>query len=213
MVHLRADRRGFLTPKRLLNFITLGCFGRVHWNLVVSGGVRKEGLQAVVIGMRDGIELMRMAAGASVGHRHERRTNGIGDVVQNFLAALLKNARVTLIGVISIEGRCDPGLWIVRPQFVARDLFFYETIVGLVIVKRFDHVVAITPRILPRFVALEAFTFGVTRYIEPVAAPSLPIMRRSQQAVYNLVVSFGRLVRDKSINFFRRWRQPRSNRK
>ena len=96
---------------------------------------------------------------------------------------------------------------IVGPEFVARDLLLHKAVVGLVFVERFDDVIAVAPGVGAGLVALEAFAFGVAGEIEPVACPAFAVMRRGEQAIDNLFISFGRLVGHKGVDFFRRGRK------
>ena len=47
----------------------------------------EEGLQLVVVLLQNRIEFVIVAAGTAVGHAHENGAHGIGDIVQNLLAA------------------------------------------------------------------------------------------------------------------------------
>ena len=83
---------------------------------------------------------------------------------------------------------------IVRIQLVARDLLLDEAVVGLVLVERLDHVIAIAPDVGPRLIALEAFAIGVARQVQPVPRPALAVVRRGEQAVDHFLERIGRGV-------------------
>src|SRR5215471_18774897 len=104
--------------------------------MIVGRGVGEKRLEAVIVGLQDGVELVIVAARAAVGQAEVNGRGGVGDVVKNLLTALLEHAGVALIGIVTVERRRDPGRRIVGPQFVARDLLLHEAIVGLVLVQR-----------------------------------------------------------------------------
>ena len=158
--------------------------------------------------MQNRIELVGVAAGAAVSHGQESGADGIGDVVQDLLAALHQVAGVAFIRIVPVESRGDAGLGIVRPQFIAGDLLLDEAVIGLVLVERLDDVIAVAPGIRPRLVALESFAFGVAGEIQPVPRPAFAIVRRSEQAVDHLFVRVGRFVGDEGVDFFGRGGSP-----
>ena len=176
-------------------------------DVIVGRGVGEEGLQPVIIGLQDRVELVIVAARAAVGQAQEDAARRVGDVVQNLLPPLLQIARIALVRIVPAEARRDPRLRTLRPQFVARDLLLHEAVVRLIAIQRIDHVIAIAPGVRPRFVALEALALRVARQVEPVPSPALAVLRRCQQAIHHLRERIRRLVGDKRIDFGRRRRQ------
>src|SRR2546427_219893 len=94
------------------------------------------------------------------------------------LLVICNNAYLFVIRIMTIEGRGGAGVGLVGPKFVAGDLFADEAVVRLVIVERFDDVIAITPGIGSRLVGFEPFAFGVARQIQPMPRPAFAVMRR-----------------------------------
>jgi hypothetical protein len=135
-------------------------------------------LQAVIILVQDGIELVVMAAGAAIGHADEGCAYGVGDFVEVFLAAKEEGLGVALIGEVAEEAGGDYGFGIVGPELVAGDLFMDELVVGLVGVERLDDVVAVAPGVGTGFVGLETVAVGVAGEIEPVASPPPAVVAR-----------------------------------
>src|SRR5581483_11538880 len=104
--------------------------------------VGEEGLQAIVVALENGIELVVVAAGTAEGHADESSRYGIGDVVKQFLAALHQVARVGFVWKVAVEAGSDEGRGIARVEFVAGDLLFYEAVIGLIGVQTIYYVIA-----------------------------------------------------------------------
>ncbi len=145
-----------------------------------------------------------VAAGAGDGEPHEHRGGGIGDVVQDFLAALHQITRVAFVGIMAVKRGGDACVRVVGLQFIASDLFLEEAVVRFVVVERLDDVVAVAPGIRPDFVGLESFALGVAGKVEPVTGPAFAVTSGGEQAVHDLVERFGRVVGEESVHFFRR---------
>src|SRR5439155_24248531 len=103
--------------------------------------------------------------------------DGIGDVIQRFLPPQFDYRLIRLIGEMTIEAYRNPSVEIVRIELISRNLLSNEPIVGLVLIKRVDHVVAITPYIRARLVRLKTVGVGVSCEVQPVPAPALPVLR------------------------------------
>ena len=88
---LRADvGLVFSSQTARLRAVLGDCVGGEHRDVIVGRGVGEEGLEAVVVGLQDRIELVIVAAGAAEGQAEEDRAGGVGDVVEDLLAALLQ---------------------------------------------------------------------------------------------------------------------------
>ena len=200
-----ADVGGLLFPDGALATVFGELIAGQHGDVVVGRGVGEEGLEAVIVGLEDGVEFVIVAACASVRQAHEDGAGGVGHVVENLLAALLEHAGVALVGIVAVEAGGDAGLGTLGPQLVAGDLLFDEAVVGLVGVERLNYVVAVAPGVGARFVGLEAFAFGVAGEVEPVAAPTLAVLRRGEQAIYDFFESLRGVVGEEGVDFFGRW--------
>src|SRR5207244_3725688 len=88
------------------------------------GGEKR--LQAVIVGVQDGIVLVVVAAGTAYRQPKENQPCGIRHVVEVFLAMQLNVLGVVLGGVMAVESRCHQGGLIVRKQLVARQLLQNE---------------------------------------------------------------------------------------
>ena len=82
-------------------------------------------------------------------------------------------------------------------ELVAGDLLLQERVVGFVLIERADHVVAIAPGVGAVVVLLEAARIGVPGDIQPVAAPSLAVVRRGEQRVNQSLPRARGVVREK----------------
>ena len=162
--------------------------------LAVAVDVSQEAEQRVVIGLRNGVELVVVATGASDAQPEEggaRRAQHVVEVVEFRRGGVI---RLIVPDVQSVEAssdetgspfRCEGrfGLEGRFGQFVTRELFSHELIVGLVAVEAVDDVVAVTPGVRLRSVALVPVALGIADQIQPMSSPTLAIMRGLEQAI------------------------------
>ena len=96
-------------------------------------------------------------------------------------------------------------------ELVAGQLLGNEAIERLVLVERGDDVVAIAPLAFAgddeRRVDVEADGVDVAGHVQPVTAPALAEVRRSQQSVDQPLEGVGTLVGDKGLHFLAGGRQ------
>src|SRR5207247_1026486 len=167
----------------------------------------EESLQTVVIRLKNRIELVVVAAGASVRQAHEDSAHGVGDVVQDLLAAEYRVGEVALVRPEAIQTRGYLGRRIARKKLIPGDLLADKTVVGFVGVERLDHIIAIAPHIRARLVAFEAGGVGVASQVKPMTAPALSVLRRGKQPVHNLGESVRGTVGQKRLRLLGGWRQ------
>jgi hypothetical protein len=103
--------------------------------VIVGGGVGEECLQPVIICLQNRIKLMVMAARATVRQPQVNGAGGIGDVVEDFLAALEQVPCVALVGIMTVEACGDARLGARRPELVACYLLLDEAVVRLSLLK------------------------------------------------------------------------------
>ncbi len=96
-------------------------------------------------------------------------------------------------------------------QFVGGELFEDEQVIRLVLVEAADHVIAISPGVevirvfaLPLDVPLGVAVAG---RIQPVPAPSFPVVRRTEQPIDHFVESVGRVIFQEVLDLLPRRRQ------
>src|SRR5439155_19521076 len=77
----------------------------------------------------------------------------------------------------------------------------HKPVVWLVPIECLDRVIAIPPSVGTDLVGLEALAFGKAGEIEPMAAPALAVLRRSQEAVHRLFDCLGRAVGQECVYF------------
>ena len=144
--------------------------------LAVAVDVSQEAEQRVVIGLGNGVELVVVATGASDAQPEEgraRRAKHVVEVVEFRRGGVI---RLIVPDVQSVEAssdetgspfRCEGrfGLEGRFGQFVTRELFSHELIVGLVAVEAGDDVVAVTPGVRLRSVALVPVALGIADQI------------------------------------------------
>ena len=144
--------------------------------LAVAVDVSQEAEQRVVIGLRNGVELVVVATGASDAQPEEggaRRAKHVVEVVEFRRGGVI---RLIVPDVQSVEAssdetgspfRCEGrfGLEGRFGQFVTRELFSHELIVGLVAVEAVDDVVAVTPGVRLGSVALVPVALGIADQI------------------------------------------------
>src|SRR5262249_61382187 len=116
---------------------------------------REKRLDAVVILLRDRVELVVVAAGAPDRDAEEDLRCGVGDVVEDFLPALLQIDCVILVWVVAQKAGGDPRVGVVGVAFVAGNLLGEEAVVGLIVIERLNDVIAVAPGVGPGVVCLE----------------------------------------------------------
>ena len=112
----------------------------------IGDGGLEDGLEAIVVFLRDGIELVVVAAGATDRQTEEDRSSGIHHV-----GALLDEVDVfhfeehVAVGADAVEAGAGARIGVVRVELIAGDLLFGETVIRFVVVEGFDDVVAVAP--------------------------------------------------------------------
>src|ERR1019366_908047 len=116
------------------NILSGGFPGAEAGLIILSGGAVESGsvvalphgskkrLKAVVVGLRDRVELVIVAASASEGHTEKGNAGRIGQIVEDLLAPLFQVGGIVLVGPEPIETRRNKGVRIFRLQLVAGDL-------------------------------------------------------------------------------------------
>ncbi len=150
-----------------------------------TGAVEDAG-QRVVVGGRDRVELVVVAARAAERLAEERAA----DQVELFVDGVEHQLRLVLFGQHARTERQEAGRrvavdadpWFVDHQ-VAGDLQLREAIERQVLVVGGDDPVAIAPRIGEGEVLVEAVAVAVAGQVEPMARLAFAVVRRSQQFV------------------------------
>ena len=99
-----------------------------------------------------------------------------------------------------MQSRCDPLIERGVGQQVARDLFDRELVEGHVLVKSLDQPVPVGPDAAP-VVFFIAVRIGIAHKIEPGPGPPFPVVRRSQEPVYDLLIRIRASVGQKCVDF------------
>lgn len=140
--------------------------------LTVTVDAAHEPQQRVVVGLAQRIELVVVAARAADGQAQERRAGGDHDVIEIIELRDHRAVRFVVPDVQAVKAGGDQRLpqrgrhlrrlcEFVLDQFVAGKLLLDEAVVGLVRVEGVNDVVAVTPRVRLRTIALVAVAFGV----------------------------------------------------
>ena len=178
---------------------------------------REDGLQRVVVVLRDGVELVVVALGA-VDRDARERADRVGHhvvavEVASDLAVGLGLRHLAVADQVPRAGgdETDRLLAVGRigKEHVAGDLLLDEPGVGLVGVERTDHIIAIGPGIGPGLVLVVAVRVAVVDDVEPVPGPAFTVSGRGQQPVDEFLVGRGISVGNEGIHFLGRWRQAR----
>ena len=173
----------------------------------------KDRLDTEVFLLRDGVELVRVTAGAVDGQSEEGLPHDADQVLHLLFTrdGLLRDVGLRVPSFIPRtaheQAGTDDAVARHRFQHIAGDLLLHEPVVGLVVVEALDDVVAIVPRVVAQPVVLEALALGISRHIQPMPPPSLPVARRRQQPFHQPLVRARRLVRHERIDLRRRRRQ------
>ncbi len=163
--------------------------GRGQGYLLVPGS-GEVGLEAVVVFLADGIELVVVAAGAPQGDAEHAGADHVGHLGQDLVA---RAGHLLVAGILAqrtetVESGGDAQHLVARVDLVAGELLGEEAVVGLVGVERLDHVIAETPGVLAVGVILEAVAFGEADYVEPMLTPAFAVVGVVEQALDQLLV-------------------------
>ena len=168
------------------------CGGVGRRNRGALEGLNRRGedpMQGVVVGRRDGVELMVMAAGA--GDREPEE--GLGRGIDALIDGVVLIVKTLTDGDEAEGGEARVFLLQVR-EAVGGQLFGDELVVRLIRVQRIDDVITERPSVgvaivFKKRVALvdgQSTRVGIAGRIEPVAGPAFPVMRRGQQFIHFL---------------------------
>ena len=165
----------------------------------------------VVVGRGDGVELVVVATGAADRQGEKGAAHGVDLLVDDVDQHLVR----VLFGehLWSQHQKAGPGdllealgVGLCRHQ-VAGDLFVNEAVEGLVAVERVDDVVAIAEGVGESDVLVEAVRVGIAGDVEPVAAPTLTVVRRGEEPVDDPGERVGALVGEEILDLGFRRRQ------
>src|SRR5262249_33013986 len=134
----------------------------------------KDTVQRIVVGLRDRIVLMIVAAGACDGEPQEASRDDVDTVVENVVRVAPE--------VPADRQKPARGTWpLVRSQrqLVGGELLQNELVVRQVVVERANHPVAVSVRpgitgFLEEYISL---VVGIARDVQPVAPPTLAVVR------------------------------------
>ena len=169
----------------------------------------EEGREGVVVGLRDGVELVAMALRAAQRHAEPGGTHGVHAIQHVVDAGFLGVTAAFAVGhVVALEAGRElllrRGVW----EKVSGELLEGELVVRNITVKRLDDPVAPRP-VGARGVRLEAVGVRVTRGIQPPHGHAFAVVRRGEETVDGLLVGLRRGVREESLGLGFGGRQPR----
>ncbi len=170
-------------------------------------GALEDARERVIIGLRNGIELVVVTARATDGETHEGARGCIEllvDDVHFHLHRVVFGKHLRAQGQEPGSGPALEGLGIGsgRGQQIAGELLLEKEIVRLVFVERLNHIVAITPRVAVDEIFVKAIGIGVSRNVQPVPSPALAVVRGVEQAVDDAGERIGLIVVEKRSDFF-----------
>src|SRR5262249_51118922 len=133
----------------------------------------KDGQHAVVVLLRERLELVVVAAGAAEREAEERGRRCSQHVIELVVAIDLRIGRLIIPSTQAKEGRGDLRLGVATVHFVAGKLFGNEAIKRLILIEGVNDIIAVAPGAWLGPVALVTVRFGIAGYIEPVQGPAL----------------------------------------
>ena len=174
---LGQDFAGFVGPNSIHEVAAVG--------QVLSTGVRKDravkdSVQGVVVGGRDRIELVVVAAGALDAQAEECLAKVVDRVLERDVAqAVRADANAARNGQIAGGHQVVPSLWLAVPwQEIACDLLADEFVVGLVGLECVDDVVAVLVSFRDGKISRIASRVGIAHQVQPVATPTFAVAWR-----------------------------------
>ena len=152
-------------------------------------GAQKDPRQRIVVLGWNRVELVIVATGTADGHCQRRAKDGVNLVVDD-VHPKLRSAGVVSLGTKCQQARSDSSRFdrfgrivLAIGQQVARDLLTEEYVVGLVLIQRVDHIVAVGPGMRIGEVEFHAARFRIANHVEPMTAPTLAKPGRIKQLV------------------------------
>ena len=141
---------------------------------------RKRSIYPVIIAGRDRVKLVIMALRTTQCRRKKSLAHVVNQVIQvNLASDRLRNHRCTP-GASSQKSGSHNCLRIVGSQFITCNLLEHELVVRLVIVEGANHEITITPEIRKLVVIRKPCRVSIANNIQPVLAPTFPVMRAFQ---------------------------------
>ena len=151
--------------------------------------IREDAEQRVIIGLRNGIELMVVALRAGDGEAEEAAGGGVHAIILHFRTQGVKAQAGDVLVFIG--------------KLIARDLCPDESVVGHVGIEGVDDPVAVAERVGVRLILGGVqLIVRITRDIEPVTAPALPVTRGCEQRINHFREGIGRFVASKRFHLF-----------
>ena len=176
-------------------------------------GALEDPGQAVVVGRRDRVELVVVAAGAAERQAQERAADACRPARRRCPspssprrprpAPSGPSARKPVAISRSCGAAASSAAGSRSPASCSRTNWSY----GLSRVERGDDVVAVAPGVAVGDVLVEAVGVGVAGDVEPVPAPALAVGGRGEQPVDDLGEGVGRVVGEEGVDLLRRRRQ------
>lgn len=165
-------------------------------------GVVEEGEEFVILTVCDGIELVRVALGATHSEAKPNRAGSV-DAVDDRLDAELFAVRSALLvdESVSVKGGGNELAFAAVRKKVTGQLFDGELIEGKIVVECLDDPVAVRPHITAAIDRI-AVGVGVASLVEPVPTPTLAIVRACEESVYKESPCVGTFVVDEGGCFF-----------
>ncbi len=162
--------------------------------------VVQEREEAVILLLRDRVELVRVALGALDRQAEDALADRLHPVEHRLHAELLGvDAPLLVDHRVAEEARRDDLILGGIRELVPGDLLDDEAVVGEVAVEGVDDPVAIEPDV-PRLVLLEPVAVGVPGRVEPVPPPALAVMGARQEALDHLLVGILVPIGDEGID-------------
>ena len=177
-------------------------------------GALEDRRQCIVIVGGNGIELMIVAAGTAERRRQKSPAQRIDLFVdqihfQLHLVGFCQNFRADGEEPQRSETLMLNGQNFRGGQQVAGQLLDHELVVGLVVVKSVDDVVAVSPGVAKGDVLVEPIGICITGNVEPVPSPAFTVVRRCEQSVHDTGKCPRRRILQKNLNVLRGRRQTR----
>ena len=189
---VRPFERGDLVADRLRQRLVFACWrprgpspsaGGGDGQVAAERGRGEERLQAVVVGLRDRLELVVVAAGAGDRQPEERERRPCRSCRSSvFCRRCAWSAESVMSGPSRLNPVATRAVGVAGERLVAGELLDDEAVVRLVGVERADDVVAVPPGVGPGLVELVAVGVGVAGQVEPVPAPALAVVRARRAA-------------------------------
>ena len=173
--------------------------------MVIGEDGFEECAKLEVVLLQEGVIFVIMATGALEAESEKHVGGGIGDFCEDEVPLAAGITIVVFVDPVSEESSGHECCGIFGKEFVSGELFLEKAVVGLVLVERLDHVVAVAPGIGAVEICAVAVGVGIANEIKPDAGPALAVGGALEELIDELFPCVGTVVAEEGFDLLGSW--------